>query len=48
MILVYSATWAPENVVHSDLFGFQIVVVFHYFIPEFDPEISSGKIPSPY
>jgi hypothetical protein len=48
-MLNYAATRARENVIHSDLLRFQIVVVFHDSMvsSEFDPEFSCGKIPNP-
>lgn len=48
MMLGYAVTWVAEKVIRSDLFRFQIVVVFHYSVvpSEFDPEFSCGKIPS--
>jgi hypothetical protein len=49
MVLDYISLCCNLKVIHSDLFRFQIVVVFHYSIvpSEFDPEFSCGKIPSP-
>jgi hypothetical protein len=44
-MLNYAATRVRENLIHSDLLRFQIVVVFHDSIvsSEFDPEFSVAR-----